>query len=78
MYNGGMHSGIKRIYVDSSVVSGMFDKNDHPVKAQPFWDAVDRGKICVVMSDEGNLILTLFFRNKTTIHTQKLCESFNT
>jgi predicted nucleic acid-binding protein len=41
---------IKRVYVDSSVVSGMFDKNDHPEKAQPFWDAVFDGRIRAVMS----------------------------
>jgi predicted nucleic acid-binding protein len=29
----------------------MFDSNDHPVKTQPFWDAVDRGEIRVVFSD---------------------------
>ena len=39
------------MYVDSSVISGMFDKNDHPAKAQPFWDAVFYGKIRVVFSD---------------------------
>jgi predicted nucleic acid-binding protein len=41
---------IKRVYVDSSVISGMFDSNDHPIKAQPFWDAVNRGEIRVVLS----------------------------
>ena len=50
MYNGGMHTRQKRIYVDSSVISGMFDSNDHPKKAQPFWDAVFGGKIRVVLS----------------------------
>jgi len=42
---------IKRVYVETSVISGMFDKNDHPTKAQPFWDAVERGEIHVVLSD---------------------------
>jgi len=41
----------KRVYVETSVISGMFDSNDHPVKAQPFWDVVKRGEICVVLSD---------------------------
>jgi predicted nucleic acid-binding protein len=50
MYNGEMFTGIKRVYVDSSVVSGMFDKDDHPVKTQPFWDAVFDGTIRVVLS----------------------------
>ena len=45
-----MENMIKRVYVDSSVISGMFDSNDHPVKAQPFWDAVERGEIRVVLS----------------------------
>jgi predicted nucleic acid-binding protein len=40
----------KRVYVDTTVVSGMFDSNDHPVKAQLFWDAVNRSEICVVLS----------------------------
>jgi len=42
---------MKRVYVESSVISGMFDSNDHPEKAQPFWDAVTNGKIRVVFSD---------------------------
>jgi predicted nucleic acid-binding protein len=29
----------------------MFDNDDHPVKTQPFWDAVNRGEIRVVLSD---------------------------
>jgi len=50
MYNTGMENRIKRVYVDSSVISGMFDSNDHPIKAQPFWDSVFGGKIRVVLS----------------------------
>jgi predicted nucleic acid-binding protein len=46
-----MTKPIKRVYVDSSVISGMFDSNDHPIKAQPFWDAVFDGKIRIVLSD---------------------------
>ena len=42
---------ITRVYVETSVVSGMFDKNDYPERAQPFWDAIGRGKIRVVLSD---------------------------
>jgi predicted nucleic acid-binding protein len=29
----------------------MFDSNDHPTKAQPFWDTVMEGKIRVILSD---------------------------
>jgi len=29
----------------------MFDSNDHPVKAQPFWDAVEAGRVRVILSD---------------------------
>jgi predicted nucleic acid-binding protein len=29
----------------------MFDSNDHPAKAQPFWDAVFAGEIRVVLSN---------------------------
>jgi len=45
-----MTKPIKRVYVDSSVISGMFDNNDHPIKAQPFWDTVFDGRIRVVLS----------------------------
>ena len=45
-----MNKIIKRVYVETSVISGMFDSNDHPIKAQPFWDAVTDGKIRVVLS----------------------------
>jgi len=29
----------------------MFDDNDHPERAKPFWNAVKNGEICVVLSD---------------------------
>jgi predicted nucleic acid-binding protein len=45
-----MNKATKRVYVETSVISGMFDKNDHPVKAQPFWDAMLSGKIRAVLS----------------------------
>jgi predicted nucleic acid-binding protein len=46
-----MNQRIPRIYVDSSVVSGMFDTNDHPEKTAPFWNTVEKGKIKIVISD---------------------------
>jgi predicted nucleic acid-binding protein len=46
-----MDKKVKRVYVETSVISGMFDRNDHPVKAQPFWDAVQKDEIRVVLSD---------------------------
>jgi len=46
-----MNSKVKRVYVDSSVVSGMFDQNDHPERVRPFWKSVFDGKIRVVMSN---------------------------
>jgi predicted nucleic acid-binding protein len=46
-----MNEKIKRVYVDSSVVSGVFDKNDHPEKTEPFWKAVFSGKFRAVLSD---------------------------
>ena len=53
MYNSEMHKGIKRVYVDNSVISGMFD--DHlPERVKHtalFWQAVIDGKIRVVVSD---------------------------
>jgi predicted nucleic acid-binding protein len=51
MYNGGMREVPERVYVDSSVVSGLFDSNDHPERVRPFWDAVFAGSIRVVLSD---------------------------
>jgi len=50
MYNTGMRELPERVYVESSVVSGVFDSNDHPTRVQPFWDAVFTGKIRVVLS----------------------------
>ena len=41
----------ERVYVDSSVVSGLFDNNDHPERVKPFWDAVFDSRIRVVLSD---------------------------
>jgi len=46
-----MRDRIERVYVDNSVISGMFDENDHPERVKPFWDAVFDGKIRVVLSD---------------------------
>ena len=51
MYNTGMREIPERAYVDNSVISGMFDENDHPERARPFWSAVFNGKIRVVLSD---------------------------
>ena len=51
MYNSEMRDMPERVYVESSVVSGMFDDNDHPKRAKPFWNAVFNGKIRVVVSD---------------------------
>jgi predicted nucleic acid-binding protein len=50
MYNISKREMPERVYVDSSVVSGMFDTNDHPKRVRPFWDAVIGGKIRVVLS----------------------------
>ena len=53
MYNGGMYVEIKRVYVDNSVVSGMFD--DHlPERVEQtgqFWQAVINGTIRIIASD---------------------------
>jgi len=51
MDNIEKEGNIPRIYVETSVVSGMFDDNDHPIKARPFWEAVQSGHIIVVVSD---------------------------
>ena len=46
-----MNKKIKRIYVDSSVASAMFDANDHPEKTRAFWQAVIDGEIKILASD---------------------------
>ena len=50
MYNTGMRELPERVYVDATVVGGLFDKNDHPKRVRPFWNAVKRGEIRVVLS----------------------------
>ena len=44
------HAKIKRIYVDSSAVGGKFNKRLSE-QTKPFWDAVERGEIIVIVSD---------------------------
>jgi len=40
----------KRIYVDSSAVGGVF--NDRIAEqTEPFWNAVERGEVTVIVSD---------------------------
>jgi len=51
MYGSEMRETTERIVVDASVVSGMFDENEHPKRVKPFWDAVFERKIRVVLSD---------------------------
>ena len=46
-----MGKKIKRIYVDSSVASAMFDTNDHPENTRAFWQAVIDGEIKIIVSD---------------------------
>ena len=41
---------IQRVYVDTSVVGGTFDK-EFDWQTEPFWDAVRQGKIRVIVSD---------------------------
>jgi predicted nucleic acid-binding protein len=45
-----MHTEMKRVYVDTSVVGGKFD-NVHALQTKPFWDAVQEGKIVIIVSD---------------------------
>ena len=48
-----MSESIKRIYVDSTVVSGMFDYHmpERIEQARRFWDAMQRGDFRIVASD---------------------------
>ena len=41
---------IQRIYVDASAVGGAFNKK-FSQRTRPFWDAVQRGEIIVILSD---------------------------
>ena len=47
---------IKRVYVDTSVVGGQFDKEFASLTA-PFWNAVQKGEVIVIVSNvlEGEL-----------------------
>ena len=45
-----MTKKIKRVYVDSTVVGGKFNKR-LAEQTKPFWDAFDRGEIIVIVSD---------------------------
>ena len=45
-----MKEKIKRVYVDSSAVGGKFNKRLSE-QTKPFWDAVERGEIIVIVSD---------------------------
>ena len=50
MYNNEMRKKIKRVYVDSSVVGGKFNTR-LAEQTKPFWDAVERGEITIIISD---------------------------
>jgi predicted nucleic acid-binding protein len=41
----------KRVYVDSSVASAMYDTNDHPEKTRAFWQAVVNEEVIIIASD---------------------------
>ena len=53
MYNTGMEEKILRVYVDNSVVSGMFDDHipERVEQTERFWQAVIDGTIRVIASD---------------------------
>jgi hypothetical protein len=47
----GMKNGrTKRIYVDSSAIGGKFNKR-LAEQTKPFWDAVERGEVMIIVSD---------------------------
>jgi predicted nucleic acid-binding protein len=49
-YNGGMNEGIKRVYVDTSVVYGAPTK-ELSLDTKRFWTAVRNGKVIIIVSD---------------------------
>jgi len=71
MYNTGMENRKKRVYVDSSAVGGKFNKRIAK-QTKPFWDAVERGEIIIIVSD----VLEQEIRNVST--PQRVKDFFNT
>jgi len=53
MYNREMEKKVKRVYVDNTVVSGMFDYHlpERVKHTKLFWDAVQRGEFVIIVSD---------------------------
>jgi len=53
MYNTEMENKILRVYVDNSVISGMFDDHlpERVEQTERFWQAVIDGKIQIIASD---------------------------
>ena len=51
MYNDEMHKKIKRVYVETSVVGAVADEQVRRQQTKPFWDAVHRGEIIIIVSD---------------------------
>jgi len=47
----GMIGRIKRVYVDTSVVGAVADEEVRRLQTKPFWDAVQRGEIVIIVSD---------------------------
>jgi predicted nucleic acid-binding protein len=50
MDNTGTSNRKRRVYVDSSVLGGKFNKR-LAKQTKPFWDAVERGEVIVILSD---------------------------
>ena len=46
-----MTKKVKRIYVDTSVVGAVIDEESRQQQTKPFWDAVHRGEIVIIVSD---------------------------
>jgi len=44
------NENIMRVYIDTSVVGGMFDP-EFERRTAPFWNAVGDGRICIIASD---------------------------
>ena len=46
-----MNKKIQRIYVDTSVVGAIADDESRRQQTRPFWDAVHRNEIVIIVSD---------------------------
>jgi predicted nucleic acid-binding protein len=69
---------IKRVYIDTSVIGGKFDK-EFSADTIPFFESVEKGEIIIILSDlvEAELlrapeVIKHFLKSITEIHIERL------